>query len=84
MTRDVVQLVFRGQALRQRCMANLQITLRLLKVSPGCLPKWADCGELGIVVLDLPGCNHFTDLDKAILCDVCLRNHTELCEADGD
>lgn len=44
-------------------------------------PVCSECGEFGCQRTELPNCVHFTDVDAAILCSGCLRNHCELCDA---
>ena len=58
---------------------ELTENIEVEKVSPGSLPKCSECGELGTVISDLPVCGHFTDVEIAVLCVGCLRNHKELC-----
>ena len=48
---------------------------------PEALRLCSECGERGKLVYDLPGCHHFEDVEKALLCDGCLNNHESLCLA---
>ena len=42
-------------------------------------PVCSECGEIGLSRTELPECDHFLDLDSAILCSGCLHNHINMC-----
>ena len=44
-------------------------------------PVCSDCGEFGLRVIELPSCCHFAIVDSATLCEGCVRNHFDLCDA---
>lgn len=41
----------------------------------------SECGEVGLLFTTPPPCDHFTNLKRAVLCDGCFQNHTNLCAA---